>query len=128
MGMNMVSKGVQNVIDYLQTDYPDICRHGHLRSVDTLLKVTVQIAWTKYLNDEEWILLFLLGLFLSPGPELKPLTVGTPIISPVTSVAVTSLATTPDVGIPKTPVSVLLVQPENKGQVLGPSFNFMVNF
>ncbi|GJX94895.1 reverse transcriptase domain-containing protein [Tanacetum coccineum] len=31
VGMNMVSKGVQNVIDYLQTDYPDICRHGHLR-------------------------------------------------------------------------------------------------
>nr|GEU31607.1 calcium-dependent protein kinase 26-like [Tanacetum cinerariifolium] len=32
MAMNMVSKGVQNVIDCLQTDYPDICRHGHLRS------------------------------------------------------------------------------------------------
>lgn len=24
MGMNMVSKGVQNVLDYLQTDYPDM--------------------------------------------------------------------------------------------------------
>lgn len=24
MGMNMVSKGVQNVLDFLQTDYPDM--------------------------------------------------------------------------------------------------------
>lgn len=24
MGMNMVSKGVQNVLDYLQTDFPDM--------------------------------------------------------------------------------------------------------
>lgn len=24
MGMNMVSKGVQNVLDYLQADFPDI--------------------------------------------------------------------------------------------------------
>lgn len=24
MGMNMVSKGVQNVLDYLETDFPDI--------------------------------------------------------------------------------------------------------
>jgi len=24
MGMNMVSKGVQNVLDFLQTDFPDM--------------------------------------------------------------------------------------------------------
>lgn len=24
MGMNMVSKGVQNVLDYLQSDFPDM--------------------------------------------------------------------------------------------------------
>nr|GEX50893.1 type I inositol polyphosphate 5-phosphatase 12-like isoform X2 [Tanacetum cinerariifolium] len=60
------------------------------------------------------------SLSVSPGPELKPATIGIPItvtvsrsdtsksdmISPVTSVPVTSLATTADVGIPKTPVSV----------------------
>lgn len=51
MGMNMVSKGVQNVLEYLQVEFPDmevVGISGELLQLlfrDSLLQLIVLIVW-----------------------------------------------------------------------------------
>lgn len=50
MGMNMVSKGVQNVLDFLQNDFPD------MDVIGISGKPSISLNFICWSNQQPWIL------------------------------------------------------------------------